>query len=74
MNQDKKEIEDRWIGKSLAEVCRELGNPDFINPASYYSAIFLDARPSVVLTYCSLGYRWFISENGYVQHVLRIKE
>lgn len=74
MNQDNKSLEDYWIGKTVAEVCHELGNPDLIEPASYYSAIFLDATPSVVLTYRSLGYHWFISENGYVQHVLRIKE
>jgi hypothetical protein len=71
---DTNSLQDSWIGKTLAELCQHLGNPDIIEPASYYSAIFLDAIPSVVLTYRSLGHRWFVSKDGYVQYVLRIKE
>lgn len=66
--------EPQWVGKTLAEVCQKLGNPDLVKPASHYSAIFSDASPSVVLTYRSLGHRWYLNEDATVAGVIPIKE
>jgi hypothetical protein len=74
MDSDKSTRQAAWAGKTLAEVCRELGNPDLIEPASYYSVKFLDASPSVALTYRALGHRWFMNADAHVQSVIPIKE
>ena len=65
---------DAWVGKTLAEVCRALGNPDRVEPASMYGLKLLSAPPSVVLTYRARGHRWYVSEEGVVVAVVRIKE
>ncbi len=66
--------DENWKGKTIAEVCQKLGNPDILESAEYYSAKFLDGIPSVVLTYNSLKKRWFITKEGYVLGVLLVKE
>ncbi|HSR50671.1 MAG TPA: hypothetical protein VLV83_07560 [Acidobacteriota bacterium] len=63
-----------WVGKTLAELCARLGNPDCVEPASVYSVVFRDGSPSVALTYRALGHRWFLDRDGRVQGVVRIKE
>lgn len=66
--------DESWKGKTIAEVCFRLGNPDIVESAEFYSAKFLDGIPSVVFTYKSLKKRWFITKEGYVLRVLPVKE
>ena len=63
-----------WKGKTIVDVCNRLGNPDALESAEFYSALFSDGTPSVVLTYNSLKKRWFITKEGYVLGVVPVKE
>lgn len=64
----------RWVGRTMAEVCGELGNPDRAEPASIFGVKLRDAVPSVALTYRGLGHVWLVSEEAVVVAVVRIKE
>ena len=66
--------DEDWKGKTVAEVCNILGNPDVVESAQFYSAVFFDGIPSVVFTYSSLKKRWYITRKGCVLGVTRIKE
>jgi hypothetical protein len=65
---------DGWVGRTMAELCRALGNPDSVAPASGFGVKLRDAAPSVVLTYHALGHHWFVSEQAVVVAAVRIKE
>lgn len=66
--------DENWKGKTIVEVCEQLGKPDTLECAEYYSAKFTYGVPSVVLTYVSLKKRWYITQEGFVLGVVPIKE
>lgn len=66
--------DEEWIGKSVVDVCNILGLPDSMDPAEYYSAKFLEGKPSVVMSYDSLKKRWYLSRDGFVLGVVPVME
>lgn len=74
MSQQRETTPGFWVGKTIVDVCQALGKPDLVQPAAYFGVKLRDATPSVALTYHDQGCRWFLSEEGIVQAVIRIKE